>query len=225
MPDKEIVVADIEALKKGVKSEKYSKESWGSMGKRVVWNSVSNYTSEGGKAIVPTVIKAGQEVIYSKIMRKFLKADNKSWLGLTMFSLLTACFDEGLGAWYGEHKRAQDQGVGDVAMEFPRPILSCLLINYIMHVSWLGIHNPMKSFGFKELLIQLAAKDIAEGGNAVMAQNFDGASEQLAKGRGLQLRQYAYSRLYPTKSSEFQTRDTQAWTGDSTKDYTRGVNV
>ena len=228
--EKEIVIADLENLKKNVKGEKYGKESWGDMGKRIVWNSTANYTAEGGKAIVPTLIKAGQEVIYSKILRKFLRADNKSWMGLTMFSLLTAVFDEGLGAWYGEHMRPQDQGIGDVAMEFPRPVLSCLAINYIMHVSWLGIHNPMKSFGFKELLIQLACKDLAEGGNAIMAQNFDGASEQLAKGRGLQLRQYAYSRLYPTKQSGFQTKVSQelSRTGveaASTLDYTKGINV
>ena len=173
MTDREIAIADLESLKKGVKKDdKYGKESWGDMGKRIVWNGTAPYTSEGGKAIVPTAIKAGQEVIYSKILRKFLKADNKSWLGLTMFSLLTAVFDEGLGAWYGEHKRPQDQGLSDVAMEFPRPILSCLAINYIMNVAYMGIHNPMRSFGFKELLIQLAAKDLAEGGNAIMAQNF-----------------------------------------------------
>ena len=87
MTDREIVIADLENLKKSVKSEKYGKESWGDLGKRIVWNSTANYTAEGGKAIVPTAIKAGQEVIYSKILRKFLKADNKSWLGLTMFSL------------------------------------------------------------------------------------------------------------------------------------------
>ena len=221
MPDTEIVVADLESLKKNLKSDKYGKESWGDLGKRVVWNSTAPYTSEGGNAIVPTVIKAGQEVIYSKIMRKFLKADNKSWMGLTMFSLLTAVFDEGLGAWYGEHARPQDQKISDVAMEFPRPILSCLAINYIMHTSWMGIHNPMKSFGFKELLIQLAAKDLAEGGNAIMAQNFEGASEQLAKERGLKLRQFRYSRLYPTKSSAFQTRDDLGATTDYTQPITR----
>ena len=221
MPDTQIVVADLESLKKNLKSDKYGKESWGDLGKRVVWNSTAPYTSEGGKAIVPTVIKAGQEVIYSKIMRKFLKADNKSWMGLTMFSLLTAVFDEGLGAWYGEHARPQDQKISDVAMEFPRPILSCLAINYIMHTSWMGIHNPMKSFGFKELLIQLAAKDLAEGGNAIMAQNFEGASEQLAKERGLKLRQFRYSRLYPTKSSAFQTKDDFGATTDYTKQITR----
>ena len=213
MTDREIAVADLESLKKGVKKDdKYGKESWGNMGKRIFWNGTAPYTSEGGKAIVPTAIKAGQEVIYSKILRKFMKADNKSWLGLTMFSILTAVFDEGLGAWYGEHKRPQDQGLSDVAMEFPRPILSCLAINYIMNVAYMGIHNPMRSFGFKELLIQLAAKDLAEGGNAIMAQNFDGASEQLAKARGLKLRQYAYSRLYPTKTTAFQT--TEASTGE-----------
>ena len=63
-----------------------------------------------------------------------------------------------------------------------------------------------------------------------MAQNFDGASEQLAKGRGLQLRQYAYSRLYPTKSSEFQSNFSQEISrkgvmADSTTDYTKGVTV
>jgi len=212
----EISVANLEDLKKNVKGDKYA------MGKRVIWNGTAPYTAEGGKAIVPTVIKAGQEVVYSKIIRKFMKADNKSWMGLAMFSLLTAVFDEGLGAWYGEHKRPQDQDLGDVAMEFPRPVLSCLAINYIMHTTWMGIHNPMKSFGFKELLIQLAAKDLAEGGNAVMAQNFDGAAEQLSKERGLKLRQYQYSRLYPTKSSAFQTTTSDL---AGSRDYTRKLGI
>ena len=110
-----------------------------------------------------TGIKAGQEVIYSKIIRKIMRADNKSWMHLVIFSLLTAAFDDGLGAWYGEHKHPQDQGFKDVAMEFPRPLLSCLAINYIMASSYMGLHNPMRSFGLKDLLIALAAKDAAEG--------------------------------------------------------------
>ena len=57
MTDREIAVKDLESLKKSVKGDKYGKESWGDMGKRIVWNGTAPYTSEGGKAIVPTAIK------------------------------------------------------------------------------------------------------------------------------------------------------------------------
>ena len=172
-----------------------TKEPWGDTFGRIFWNGVAPLADAGGSQIVGTGLKAGQEVIYSKIIRKFMKADNKSWMGLIMFSLLTAGFDEGLGAWYGEHTASADQGFTDVLKEIPRPILSCLLINYIMATSYLGFHNPMRSFGFKELLIQLAAKDVAEGGLAILANNMDNAKATIAGFNNLTGRQNASSRL------------------------------
>ena len=106
------------------------KEEWGAMMKRIFFNATAPLTDQEGGVVIGTGM--GQEVIYSKIIRKVMKADNKSWINLVVFSLLTAAFDEGLGAWYGEHKTPAEQGFGDVAKEFPRPILSCLAINYIM---------------------------------------------------------------------------------------------
>jgi hypothetical protein len=64
-----------------------------------------------------------------------------------------------------------------------------------MATSYLGLHNPLKSFGFRELLIQLAAKDVAEGGLAILAQNMDNAKEKIAFVNDLQSRQNAASRL------------------------------
>ena len=171
------------------------KEPWGDMLKRIFFNGTAPLTDDGGTKIVGLAIKAGQEVVYSKVIRKFMRADNKSWMNLTIFSLLTAAFDDGLGAWYGDHKPAGQQGFGDVAMELPRPLLSCIAINYIMNSTALGFHNPMRSFGFRELLIQLAAKDIAEGGNALIVQNFEGGKDKVEAYQELQARQRDASRL------------------------------
>ena len=171
------------------------KEPWGDMLKRIFFNGTNPLTDDGGGKIVGVGIKAGQEVIFSKIVRKFVRSDSKSWMNLAIFSLLTAAFDDGLGAWYGVHKSSREQGFEDVAKEFPRPVLSCLAINYIMHSMAMGIHNPMRSFGFKELLIQLAAKDLAEGGCAVLAQNFQDAAKKIDALQDLRFRQRQASRL------------------------------
>ena len=53
----------------------------------------------------------------------------------------------------------------------------------------------MRSFGFRELLIQLAAKDIAEGGNALIVQNFEGGKDKVEAYQELQARQRDASRL------------------------------
>jgi hypothetical protein len=68
-----------------------------------------------------------------------------------------------------------------------------------MATSYLGFHNPMKSFGFKELLIQLAAKDVAEGGLAILAQNMDNAKEKIGLLNNLRERQKEASRLKSQK--------------------------
>jgi len=176
---------------------KASKEPWADTFGRIFWNGLSPIS---GKTFMGTGMKAGQEVIFSKIIRKVMKADNRSWIGLIIFSLLTAGFDDGLGAWYGEHKPSKDQGFGDVLKEIPRPIVSCILINYIMATSYMGFHNPLKSFGFRELLIQLAAKDVAEGGMAVLGQNVDAAKENVAGLNMLQALQNRASRLKSDKN-------------------------
>ena len=118
-----------------------TKEPWSDTIGRVVWNVTAPVTDDGGGIIKGTGIKAGQEVIYSKIIRKILKADNKSWMHLVLFSLVTAAFDEGLGAWWGDHKFPDDQGV---LKEFPRPVLSCLAVNYVFASTSLGIHNAQE---------------------------------------------------------------------------------
>ena len=175
-----------------------TKEPWSDTIGRVVWNLTAPVTDDGGGIIKGTGIKAGQEVIYSKIIRKILKADNKSWMHLVLFSLVTAAFDEGLGAWWGDHKFPDDQGVMDVLKEFPRPVLSCLAVNYVFASTSLGIHNPLKSIGFKELLIMLAAKDAAEAGNAVLYKNVDSTRDAIGRWANFQGRQQNASRLKKT---------------------------
>ena len=80
-------------------------------------------------------------------------------------------------------------------MEFPRPILSCLAVNYVFASTSLGIHNPLKSIGFKELLIMLAAKDAAEAGNAVLYKNVNATRDPIARWANFQGRQRGASRL------------------------------
>ena len=56
------------------------KEKWSDKMKRVFKNGVAPFMDDGGHRIGGTMIKAGQEVIYSKIIRKVMKRDQKSWM-------------------------------------------------------------------------------------------------------------------------------------------------
>ena len=148
---------------------------------QIFWNSVHPVTDQGGSVIPGTGIKAGQEVIYSKVLRKMVGFDRKSWMELVMFSLVTAVTDEGMGAWYGKHKSSKEAGFMDVLQEVVRPILSVLSVNYIFNVSYQGFHNPMRSFSFMDFLISLAAKDLSVGGNAILAQNVKAAADFIGR--------------------------------------------
>ena len=75
-----------------------------------------------------------------------------------------------MGAWYGEPLPYKEMGIMDVLQEVVRPIVSVLAVEYIFNVSYVGFHNPMKSFSFMNFLIALAAKDLAVGGTALIAQ-------------------------------------------------------
>ena len=165
--------------------------------KQIGWNSVAPAADQGGAVIPGTLIKAGQEVIYSKVIRKMMGFDRKSWMELVMFSLVTAATDEGFGAFMGEHKRAKEMGFTDVLWEAPRPILSVLFVNWIFNVTYIGLHNPMRSFGFKDFLIALAAKDLSVGGNVLLAKNWQMAAEKIA--------QYEQTRDNMFIASRFQT--------------------
>ena len=147
--------------------------------KQIGWNCVAPLTDNDYKVIPGTAIKAGQEVIYSKVIRKMLKFDRKSWMELVMFSLVTATTDEGTGAWYGEKKRLSEMGFQDVLMEAIRPIVSVLLVHYIFNISYIGFHNPMRSFSFMDFLITMAAKDLSVAGNALLVQKTDFGKEKL----------------------------------------------
>ena len=96
--------------------------------KQQFWNGVAPLTFSDGTAIPGVMLKAGQEVAYSKIIRKMAGADNKSWWHLVIFSLLTSATDPGLGAWQ-EPVSATAAGFQDVLMQAVRPVLSCLAIN------------------------------------------------------------------------------------------------
>ena len=62
---------------------------------------------------------------------------------------------------------------------------------------WLtyDIHNPMKSFSFMDFLISLAAKDLAVGGNLILAKNNETAARQIALLSDLQRRQHIAGRF------------------------------
>ena len=158
-----------------------------------LWNSIAGVADDG--VLAGTGITVGQEVIFSKIIRKMMRRDNKSWFELIMFSLMTAQTDGGLGAWLSKRKLAAEAGFTDVLMDAIRSVLSCIACNYVLRVSERGIHNPMRSFGFVDLLIMLASKDLAYGGKAVLAQNTDAFREPIANSDALFDRQTLLSRL------------------------------
>ena len=161
--------------------------------KVVLWNSVAAVADDG--IITPTLITVGQETIYSKIIRAVTGRAKKGWMELLMFSLLTSQTDAGLGAWYGERVPERDAGASDVMKEAIRPVLSCLFCNYVLNIAERGFHNPLKSFGFVDLLIQLASKDLAYGGKAVLAQSSESMAEFMAKASAQFQRQTLLSRL------------------------------
>ena len=182
------------------------KEKFSDKMKRVFKNGLNPILDDGGHKLGGVLIDAGQEVVYSKIIRKIFKKDTRSWMHLVVFSLLTTVFDDGLGAWYSSKKEfvaAKDMKITDVLKEFPRPVLSCLAINWIMATANQGFHNPMRSFSFRELLIALAAKDAAKGGNMILAKNMENAKKHLERYDDLRQKQRECSRLKPKpKASE-----------------------
>ena len=163
--------------------------------KQIGWNSVAPVADQSGGVIPGTAIKAGQEVIYSKIVRKMIGFDKRSWMELVMFSLVTSTTDEGMGAWYGAHKTSKQMGFLDVLKEAIRPLVSVLVVRYFFDVSYIGFHNPMKTFSFMDFLISLAAKDLAVGGNAILAQNVEPAAGFIAKYDDMRDRQGVASRF------------------------------
>jgi len=162
--------------------------------KDILWNSIAAVADD---EILPTTgITVAQETVYSKLLRKVVgKKYNKGWMELIAFSLLTSQTDAGFGAWYGDRKSAGDAGFGDVLKEVIRPVLSCVFCNYVVNVSSSGFHNPLKSFGFVDLLIMLVAKDLAYGGKAVLAQNSESMADNLRGGDAQFDRQTLVSRL------------------------------
>ena len=167
--------------------------------KQIGWNCVAPLTDNDYKVIPGTAIKAGQEVIYSKVIRKMMKFDRKSWMELVMFSLVTSTTDEGMGAWYGDPKRLNEMGFQDVLMEALRPIVSVLAVHYIFNVSYIGFHNPMRSFSFMDFLISIAAKDLSVAGNALLVQKTDFGKEKLELLEQLQHKMRVASRFKSEK--------------------------
>jgi hypothetical protein len=164
--------------------------------KQIFWNCLAPVSDQDYGVIPGTAIKAGQEVIYSKIIRKMMGFDRKSWMELVMFSLVTSTTDQGMGAWYGEPLAYKEMGFMDVLQEVVRPIVSVLVIDYIFEVSYAGFHNPMKSFSFMNFLIALAAKDLATGGNALLAQKGpDMAAEKLGALEAMQAKMRVAARF------------------------------
>ena len=158
-------------------------------------NVVAPVADDGGGVIGGTFITATQEVLYSKLIRKFLKGVDRGWMELYLFSIITAGTDAGLGAYMDPRQSANVVEWSTALMETVRPLLSVILCNYIIRVGNLGLHNPIKSFGFKELLVQLAAKEFAYLGNGVLSKNIDMMRNHIKKYESLQRRQHDASRL------------------------------
>ena len=163
--------------------------------KEVFWNATAPLTDQSGGVVPGTMIKSGQEVVYSKMIRKIMRSESRTWMELIVFSLLTAGTDMGFGAWYGEKASAREMGFMDVLKEAVRPLVSVIFVNYAVRVASMGLHNPIRSFGFRELLIQLAAKDLAVGGNTLLASNIEAAANQIAKLEDLEGRQRNAARV------------------------------
>jgi hypothetical protein len=160
------------------------------------WNCVAPVADSEFKVLPGTAIKAGQEVIYSKVLRKMMRFDKKSWMELVMFSLVTSTTDVGGGVWYGPPPTdPSSMTFMGVIQEAIRPIVSVLFVNYVFNVSYQGFHNPMKSFSFMDFLISLAAKDLAVGGNLILAKNNETAARQIALLSDLQKRQHIAGRF------------------------------
>ena len=167
--------------------------------KQQFWNSTAPITDS--TAVLPgTGIRAAQEVGYEKVIRKFMRADKLSWMELILFSLVTQTTDAGAGAWYGQYKDSSTAGFMDVLKEFIRPVGSVILINYVFDIFKNGLRNPMRSFSFKDLLIRLSAKNLAEGGQAVMKQNIQATRAHIQAFEDLRDRQQLAARFWSSGS-------------------------
>ena len=177
--------------------------------KQQFWNSTAPITDS--TAVLPgTGIRAAQEVAYEKVIRKFMRADKLSWMELILFSLVTQSTDAGAGAWYGQYKDSSTAGFMDVLKEFIRPVGSVILINYVFDIFKNGLRNPMRSFSFKDLLIRLSAKNLAEGGQTVMKQNIQATRSYIGAFEDLRNRQQLAARFRSSGSDGF-------WTGGKQK--------
>lgn len=183
--------------------------------KQTFWNTTAPLTD--GTAVLPgTGIRAAQEVGFEKVIRKFMRADRLSWMELVLFSLVTQSTDAGAGAWYGQYKDSSTAGFMDVLKEFVRPLGSVILINYVFDVFKNGLRNPMKSFSFKDLLIRLSAKNLAEGGQAVMKQNIQATRQAIHAFEDLRDRQQLAARFRSSGSGSF-------WEGGKQKGYGKAM--
>jgi len=67
-----------------------TKEPWSDTIGRVVWNVTAPVTDDGGGIIKGTGIKAGQEVLYSKIIRKILSSRRRLMRGWARGGAITS---------------------------------------------------------------------------------------------------------------------------------------
>jgi len=163
--------------------------------KQQLWNNLAPLSDQSGGVAPGTAIRTGQEVVYEKVIRKFMKTDRISWMEVILFSLATQVTDAGAGAWYGKYTASDVAGFMDVLKEFVRPLGSVILINYVFDLFKNGFRNPMKSFSFKELLIRLSAKNLAEGGQVVLSKNVSAVRKYIKKYEALRDRQQLSARF------------------------------
>ena len=160
-----------------------------------LWNNLAPLADQSGSVAPGTGIRTAQEVVYEKVIRKFMRSDRISWMEVILFSLATQVTDAGAGAWYGKYTSSDAAGFMDILKEFVRPLGSVILVNYVFDIFKSGLRNPMKSFSFKELLIRLSAKNVAEGGQAILSQNVSAVREYIKKYENLRDRQQLSARF------------------------------
>ena len=69
--------------------------------------------SDQSGGVVPGTIRTSQEVVYEKVVRKFMRSDRISWM-----EVILQVTDAGAGAWYGTYVASDAAGFMDVLKEF-----------------------------------------------------------------------------------------------------------
>ena len=117
------------------------------------------------KLILGTLEYIAAEVVVSKIVRKFMKADNKGWAELAYIHALSMPFMGGAAGFFDQNNKYEgtdDEGkditFATQLMDGAKGIPAVLLAQYILESFSKGFHKPW--FALKDLFITAGAKAI-----------------------------------------------------------------